>query len=81
MLATIFIDNSGAISTAQNTSLNQRKKHVDIQYHFVRDCVAAKKVIFKHVDTKDQVADPLTKPLDRVKTERFQFLKGLIPQG
>eukprot|EP00171_Calliarthron_tuberculosum_P009762 IDg9762t1 len=79
MAVKILIDNNGAISTAQNTSINQRNKHVDIQYHFVRDCVAAKKVIFEHVGTENQIADILTKPLDRVKTERFTTLMGVIP--
>eukprot|EP00171_Calliarthron_tuberculosum_P001019 IDg1019t1 len=32
---TIRIHNSGSTSTVQNTSINQRNKHVDIQYHFV----------------------------------------------
>lgn len=72
---TIRIDNSGSISTAQNTSINQRNKHVDIQYHFVRDCVTAKKVIFEYLSTKHPIADPFTKPL---KTERFTTLMGVI---
>eukprot|EP00171_Calliarthron_tuberculosum_P020616 IDg20616t1 len=42
---TIHIDKSRSIATAQSTSVNQRNKHVDIQYHFVRDNVASGKVM------------------------------------
>eukprot|EP00171_Calliarthron_tuberculosum_P022796 IDg22796t1 len=76
---TIHIDNSGSIATAQSTSVNQRNKHVDIQYHFVRDNVASGKVMLEYVSTTDQLADPITKPLDRVKTERFASLQGILP--
>ena len=31
-------DNSGAIATEENLGVNQRNKHIDLKYHFVRDC-------------------------------------------
>jgi hypothetical protein len=61
------------------TSINQRNKHVDIQYQFVRDCVTAQKVNFEHVSSEDQIADSLTKPLDCVITECFNTLMGVSP--
>eukprot|EP00171_Calliarthron_tuberculosum_P016967 IDg16967t1 len=68
---TIHIDNSGSIATAQSTSVNQRNEHVNNQYHFVRDNVTSGKVILEYVSTTDQLADPMTKPLDCFKTERL----------
>eukprot|EP00171_Calliarthron_tuberculosum_P017580 IDg17580t1 len=76
---TIHIDNSECIATAQSTSINPRNKHYDIQYHFVRDNVASGKVMLEYVRPTDQLADPMTKPLDRVKTERFASLQGILP--
>ena len=29
------VENNAAIETAKNTSVNQRKKHIDLHYHFV----------------------------------------------
>ena len=36
-------DNRGAIPTAKNTVINQRNKHIDLKYHFVRDCTLQRK--------------------------------------
>ncbi len=59
----IEVHNAEAIDTARNSSINQRNKHVDVQYHYVRDYVSSKKVLLEHCPAVDQVADPLTKPL------------------
>ena len=36
-------------------------KHIDVQYHFVRDMVEAKRVLLVKVDTLKNVVDALTK--------------------
>ncbi len=33
----IYADNRGSIDTVKNQAINQRNKHVDIQYHYVGD--------------------------------------------
>ncbi|MCI68220.1 cysteine-rich RLK (receptor-like protein kinase) 8, partial [Trifolium medium] len=50
-------------------------KHIAIDYHFVRDLVAAKKLQVSHVPTSHQLADLLTKPLS---STRHHFLKDKI---
>ncbi|XP_019188887.1 PREDICTED: uncharacterized protein LOC109183157 [Ipomoea nil] len=40
-----------------------RTKHVEIDYHFVRDKVASGDFVVNFVSTKDQLADVFTKPL------------------
>ncbi len=42
----IYADNQSSIDTVKNQAINQRNKHVDIQYHYVRDIAAAGKVEF-----------------------------------
>jgi len=37
----IYCDNQGAIALAHNLEHHARTKHIDIQYHFVRNCVEA----------------------------------------
>ncbi len=73
----VFADNQGAIDSGKNQAITQRNKHIDIQYHYVRDVVALGKVEFVHCPTEDMLADPLTKPLDRVKFEKLVKAMGV----
>ncbi len=77
---TIEIDNGGAINTANNASINQRNKHIDLQYHFVRECVQSNSVLLKYCPSDVQIADSLTKPLARVLFEKFRSLQGICPK-
>jgi hypothetical protein len=71
----LFIDNQSAISLCKNPVFHDRSKHIDLRYHFIRECVEKGKVEVKYVSTDDQLADILTKPLGRV---RFQELRSKI---
>lgn len=61
----IMEDNQGAIALAHNPEYHARTKHIDVQYHFVRECVEMGKVELVYCPTEDMVADALTKPLAR----------------
>ena len=53
---------------------HSKTKHIDIQYHFVRDMVEEKKVLLMKVDmTLKNVADSLTKSMS---TENFSWCRG-----
>ncbi len=65
----------------KNQAITQRNKHVDIQYHYVRDVAALGKSEFLYFPTEDMVADPLTKPLDRVKFENLVNVWALIARS
>jgi hypothetical protein len=73
----IKVDNDGTIDTGNNTSINQRNKHIDLQYHFVRDSIQSKRIKLVSCPTSEQAADPLTKPLDRVIFEKLRNLQGV----
>ena len=75
----IGVDNNGAIETAKTNSINARNKHVDLQYHFVRHAVMTNQIMLKHCDSENQLADPLTKPLQRVLLEKLRTAQGLNP--
>jgi hypothetical protein len=57
----------------KNPTYHSKTKHVDIQYHFVRDMVQEKKVLLMKMDTLKNVADSLTKSMS---TEKFSWCRG-----
>ncbi|KAI4380893.1 hypothetical protein MLD38_007031 [Melastoma candidum] len=59
----VCCDNLGATYLAANPIQHNRTKHMDIDYHFVREQVQTGDVLIKYVPTKDQRADILTKNL------------------
>lgn len=74
---TLFIDNKSALDLAKNPVFHGRSKHIDIRYHFIRECVEKGEIIVKHVRTDEQRADLLTKALSTVKFERMRKLLGV----
>lgn len=73
----IYIDNKSAIDLAKNPVFHGRSKHIDIRYHFIRECVERGDIIVNHVRTANQRADVLTKALVTVKFERMRKLLGV----
>jgi hypothetical protein len=59
----ICSDNQGSIALSKNPEHHRRTKHIDVQYHFVREQVAGKTVVFKFVPSIEMAADVLTKAL------------------
>ena len=59
----ILEDNQGAIALAHNPEYHARTNHIDVQYHFVMECVEMGKVKLVYCPTEEMVADALTKPL------------------
>jgi len=69
------IDNESAIALSKNPVFHDRSKHIDVRYHFIRECVEDGRVKTESVRTAEQLADILTKALTR---ERFCELRSLI---
>ena len=68
----VLEDNQSTISISKNDIYHHRTKHIDIRYHFTRDCVENGDIELRHCKTEHMVADMLTKPLPR---QRFQTLR------
>ena len=62
----VYIDNQAAKKLAQNPVNQDRTKHIDISYHFIRDAVKAGIVDLYYVPTRQNVSDLLTKATKRV---------------
>ncbi|CAM8970236.1 unnamed protein product [Rhodiola kirilowii] len=68
----LLCDNRSAIFLAQNPVAHKRAKHIDIDYHFVRELVTSGKLRISHVPSSLQIADVFTKGLSRPLFEFFR---------
>lgn len=59
----LWCDNIGALSLASNPIFHARTKHVEVDYHFIREKVARKDLVTRYLSTLEQVADIFTKGL------------------
>uniref|UniRef100_A0A6N2LIS6 Uncharacterized protein n=1 Tax=Salix viminalis TaxID=40686 RepID=A0A6N2LIS6_SALVM len=73
----LLCDNLGATHLSYNPVNHSRMKHIQIDLHFVRDLVHKGVLQVHHVHTDDQLADLLTKPLSRQRTELLRLKIGL----
>jgi len=73
----VFEDNSGAIEIATTHKYRPRTKHINTQYHHFRHYVDNGEITIHAIDTKDQAADMLTKPLNQAPLHKHrQFIMG-----
>ena len=75
---TIFIDNKSAIQLCKNPVFHDRSKHIEVRYHYIRECVEAGTICVKHISTGEQLADILTKPLARVRFQELRTRLGMV---
>jgi histone deacetylase 1/2 len=59
----LWCDNLGATYLSANPIFHARTKHIEIDFHFVRERVAENRLAIKFVSSKDQVVDGFTKAL------------------
>jgi hypothetical protein len=60
----LLCDNESAIRMADNPVEHSRTKQIAIQYHFLRDHQQKGDIEIAYINTKDQLSDIFTKPLD-----------------
>jgi hypothetical protein len=60
----LFEDNSGAIELAKVPKMRPRTKHINVKYHHFREYVENNEISINKIDTLDQPADILTKPVN-----------------
>jgi hypothetical protein len=71
--AKLWCDNLGAKYLASNPLFHGRVKHVEIDYHFVRERVARGLLQIDYVPTGDQIADGFMKKLPVRSYEEFKY--------
>jgi hypothetical protein len=60
----LLCDNESAIRMVDNLIDHSRTKHIAIRYHFLRDHQQKGDIEIAYINTKEQLADIFTKPLD-----------------
>jgi hypothetical protein len=51
---------------------HSRIKHIEVDYHFVREQVTRKQLNIRFISTKDQLVEGFTKPMSSQKLLEFQ---------
>ncbi|KAL0272978.1 UNVERIFIED_CONTAM: hypothetical protein PYX00_005765 [Menopon gallinae] len=67
----VYCDNQSAIELSKNPVFHKRSKHIDIAYHYARELVEKGKIELKYLRTDEMIADVFTKPLSKVKHNKF----------
>ncbi|KAD6454380.1 hypothetical protein E3N88_09086 [Mikania micrantha] len=77
----IHVDNEAAIAITKNPVYHSRSKHIDIRFHFIRDCYEKKLIDVVKIHTNEQRADLLTKAFDKQRFEYLLKLNGIRVMG
>ena len=68
-------DNQGSLDLIKNSEHHSRTKHIDVQYHYVREVAADGLIKPSYVSISNMIADILTKP---TKPPVFLHLRGKL---
>ena len=74
---TVLLDNKAADALAHSSAVNRRNKHIATRFHFNRQAVQDGVVTLKYCPTEEMLADMFTKPLGRVKLQKFVADAGM----
>ena len=81
--ANTFCDNSSVVTNATQPASTLKKKHNSIAYHRVREAIAAKVLRVAWVQSGNNLADMLTKPLNgpvpHALTDKVLYLDATEP--
>lgn len=74
----VLCDNQSAIAIAKNPVHYDRTKHVEIDRHFISEKIENKIITLKHIPSRQQAADILTKALHRLNFRELSSKLGMF---
>ncbi len=72
----LFGDNKSVVDSSNIPSFNLKKRHTAIAFHRVRECIAAKWLIYVYMNGKENPSDVLTKFSSQ--HERWKLIKPFL---
>lgn len=75
----LWCDNLGATYLTANPVFHARTKHIEVDFHFVREKVAGGALDVRFISSNDQIADGFTKPVTRATLEQMKHNLNLVP--
>ncbi|KAJ0805060.1 putative RNA-directed DNA polymerase [Helianthus annuus] len=73
----IYVDNEAALQITRNPVQHSKTKHIDIKYHFIRDCFEKRLIDVVHIHTDHQRADLFTKAFDKSRFDYLLLVNGI----
>ena len=74
----LFGDNQACLSWVNTDDMvSRRTKHIDVRYHYIREAIQSGLISFTYVNTHDNLADLMTKPLPFATLVKFREALGL----
>ena len=74
----IYCDNDAVVYIASNPIFHERTKHIEFDYHFVRENVLQHKIKLPPIRFSQQLADIFTKPLSSHALTPLLFKIGVV---
>lgn len=74
----LYLDNKSAIIFAEEPMVQQRSRHIDVKYHYIREKVNDKLLELEFIPTKEMTADILTKPLPAPQFRKLRTKLGVL---
>ena len=66
----VYNDSQSVVALSKDPVHHNASKHIDVRYHFVRDCIIIGKISLDKLATTDNVVDGMAKCLS---ADQFQF--------
>jgi hypothetical protein len=77
----INYDIQSEIFLEKNPTYNSKTKHIDVQYHFIRNTVESNEVLLEKTNTLENLVDSMTKSVSVVKLSWCKEAMGIATIG
>ncbi|XP_033147559.1 uncharacterized mitochondrial protein AtMg00810 [Brassica rapa] len=74
----LYCDNLSSVHLTTNPSFHKRSKHFELDYHYVRERVALKALVVRHIPAQQQLADIFTKSLSAGAFQNLRAKLGVV---
>jgi hypothetical protein len=72
------VDSKSALALTKNPIFHERSKHIQVRHHFIRGYLEEWSLKAGYINTKEQLADLLTKPLGRIMFLELCSKTGIV---